>query len=215
MSEKRSLNVAIIGAGMSGLCMAVKLQDAGIDTYTIFEKADEVGGTWRDNTYPGLSCDVPSRFYSYSFRPNPDWSSFMSPGVEIHDYFRQVANERGIRPHIRFGTEVTSAKYENGQWRVTTPAGEEAYDVLITATGVLRVPRYPDIPGLETFAGPSFHSSRWDHAVSLPDKRIGLIGTGSTGVQITAELGGKVRELKIFQRTPQWVFPRRTCATGA
>ncbi len=207
MSQKRSLNVAIVGAGMSGLCMAAKLQDAGIDTFTIFEKADEVGGTWRDNTYPGLSCDVPSRYYSYSFRPNPDWSRFMSPGPEVHAYFRQFADERGIRRHIRFGAEVTSAKYENGQWRVTTPAGEDAYDVLITATGVLRVPRYPDIPGLETFAGPSFHSARWDHSVSLPDKRIGLIGTGSTGVQITAELGGNVRQLKIFQRTPQWVLP--------
>ena len=207
MSQKRSLKVAIVGAGMSGLCMAAKLQDAGIDAFTIYEQADEVGGTWRDNTYPGLSCDVPSRFYSYSFRPNPDWSKFMSPGPEIHAYFRQVADERGIRRHIRFGTEVRSARYEDDQWLVTTASGEESFDVLVTATGVLRVPRYPDIPGLETFAGPKFHSSRWDHSVSLPDKRIGLIGTGSTGVQITAELGGKVRELKIFQRTPQWVFP--------
>ena len=207
MSEKRSLNVAIIGAGMSGLCMAVKLQDAGIDTYTVFEKADEVGGTWRDNTYPGLTCDVPSRFYTYSFRPNPDWSRLMSPGPEIHSYLRQVATERGIRPHIRFGTDVTSARYRDGQWWVGTAAGEEMFDVLITATGFLRVPRYPDIPGLDSFAGPMFHSSRWDHTITLPDKRIGLIGTGSTGVQITAELGGKVKGIKVFQRTPQWVFP--------
>src|SRR6476661_4166283 len=207
VSEKRSLKVAIIGAGMSGLCIAAKLQDAGIETFTIFEKADEVGGTWRDNTYPGLSCDVPSRFYTYSFRPNPAWSRLMSPGPEIHSYFRQVATERGIRPHIRFGTDVTSARYREGQWWVGTADGEEAFDVLITATGFLRVPRYPDIPGLDSFAGPMFHSSRWDHSVTLPDKRIGLIGTGSTGVQITAELGGKVNGLKIFQRTPQWVFP--------
>jgi cation diffusion facilitator CzcD-associated flavoprotein CzcO len=207
VAQKRSLNVAIIGAGMSGLCMAAKLQDAGIDTYTIFEQADEVGGTWRDNTYPGLTCDVPSRFYSYSFRPNPGWSHLFPPGPEIHAYFRQVATERGIRPHIRFGTDVTSARYEEGMWLVGTADGEEAFDVLITATGVLRVPRYPDIPGLDTFAGPSFHSARWDHSVSLPDKRIGLIGTGSTGVQITSDLGGNVRELKVFQRTPQWVFP--------
>ncbi len=207
MTAKRALKVAIIGAGMSGLCMAAKLQDAGIDSFTIFEKADDVGGTWRDNTYPGLTCDVPSRYYSYSFRPNPDWSRLLPPGPEIQTYFRQVAEERGIRPHIRFGATVTSARYDDGKWRLTTADGEETFDVLITATGVLRVPRYPEIPGRDTFAGPAFHSSRWDHSVSLPDKRIGLIGTGSTGVQIVAELGGKVRQLKVFQRTAQWVCP--------
>jgi cation diffusion facilitator CzcD-associated flavoprotein CzcO len=192
---------------MSGICMAVKLQDVGIDTFTIFEKADDVGGTWRDNTYPGLTCDVPSRYYSYSFRPNPKWSHLLPPGPEILAYFHQVADERGIRPHIRFGVDVTRARYDGGMWRLTTSDGEETCDVLVTATGVLRVPRYPEIPGMETFAGPAFHSSRWDHAISLPDKRIGLIGTGSTGVQITTELGGKVRQLKIFQRTAQWIFP--------
>lgn len=207
IAPKNTVRVAVIGAGMSGLCMAAKLQDAGIDTFTVFEKADEVGGTWRDNSYPGLSCDVPSRYYSYSFRPNPDWSRFMSSGPEIWSYFKQVASERGIRRHIRFGTDVASAHYRDGRWWVGTTNGEEPFDVLITATGVLRLPRYPDIPGLDTFAGPAFHSSRWDHSVSLPDKRIGLIGTGSTGVQITAALGGKVRELKVFQRTPQWVAP--------
>ena len=207
MTPKRALKVAIIGAGMSGLCMAIKLQDAGIDSFTIFEKADDVGGTWRDNTYPGLTCDVPSRYYSYSFRPNPDWSHVLPPGPEIQAYFRQVAEERGIRPHIRFGCDVISARYHDGQWQLTTADGEETFDVLITATGLLRVLRYPEIPGLETFAGPAVHSARWDHSISLPDKRIGLIGTGSTGVQLTAELGGKVRQLKVFQRTAQWICP--------
>ena len=207
MTPKRALKVAIIGAGMSGLCMAIKLQDAGIDSFTIFEKADDAGGTWRDNTYPGLTCDVPSRYYSYSFRPNPDWSHVLPPGPEIQAYFRQVAEERGIRPHIRFGCDVISARYHDGQWQLTTADGEETFDVLITATGLLRVLRYPEIPGLETFAGPAFHSARWDHSISLPDKRIGLIGTGSTGVQLTAELGGKVRQLKVFQRTAQWICP--------
>ncbi|HEY2503257.1 MAG TPA: NAD(P)/FAD-dependent oxidoreductase [Mycobacterium sp.] len=207
MAQNRALKVAIIGAGMSGLCMAAKLQDTGIDSFTIFEKADEVGGTWRDNTYPGLSCDVPSRYYTYSFRPNSKWSHLLSPGGEIQAYFRQVADERAIRPHIRFGANVTRAEYDDGRWRLTTADGEETFDVLVTATGVLRVPRYPEIPGRETFAGAAFHSSHWDHSVSLPDKRIGLIGTGSTGVQITAELGGKVRQLKVFQRTAQWIFP--------
>jgi cation diffusion facilitator CzcD-associated flavoprotein CzcO len=118
-----------------------------------------------------------------------------------------VADERNILPHIRFDTEVKSAHYRDGQWLLTTAAGDEQFDVLVTATGFLRVPRYPDIRGRHTFAGPSFHSSRWDHSVSLPDKRIGVIGTGSTGVQITAELGGNVRELKVFQRTAQWIAP--------
>ncbi|MDT5082196.1 MAG: hypothetical protein QOJ80_6833 [Mycobacterium sp.] len=200
-------SVAIIGAGMSGLCMAAKLQDAGMDAFTIFEKADEVGGTWRDNTYPGLTCDVPSRYYSYSFRPNPDWSHLFPPGPEIQEYFRGVATERGVRAHIRFGTDVTAAVYRDGRWWLTAGDGEEPFDVLVTATGVLRVPSYPDIAGLDAFAGPTFHSSRWDHSVSLPDKRIGVIGTGSTGVQITAALGGNVKQLKVFQRTAQWVLP--------
>ena len=207
MKAKRELQVAIIGAGMSGICVAVKLQDAGIDSFTIFEKADDVGGTWRDNTYPGLTCDVPSRYYSYSFRPNPNWSHWLPPGQEIQAYFQQVADERGIRSHIRFGTDVTKAEYNDGKWRLTTADGEETFDVLVTATGVLRVPRYPDIAGRNTFSGPAFHSSHSDHSVTLPDKRIGLIGTGSTGVQITAELGGKVRALKVFQRSAQWVYP--------
>ena len=207
MTQKRSPKVAIIGAGMSGLCMAVKLQDAGIDSYTIFEKADDVGGTWRDNTYPGLTCDVPSRYYSYSFRPNPNWTHLLPPGPEIQAYFQQVADERAIRPHIRFGADVSRAEYDDGKWRLTTDAGEETFDVLVTATGVLRIPRYPEIAGRETFAGPAFHSSRWDHSVALPDKRIGVLGSGSTGVQIVAELGGNVRELKLFQRTAQWVCP--------
>jgi cation diffusion facilitator CzcD-associated flavoprotein CzcO len=207
MNQKRAVQIAIIGAGMSGLCMAIKLQQAGIDSFTVFEQADEVGGTWRDNTYPGLTCDVPSRYYTYTFRPNSTWSRIFPAGREIQAYFRRVADERGIRSHIRFGTDVTAARFDDGRWWLTTAAGEEPFDVLITATGVLRLPRYPDIPGRETFAGPAFHSARWDHSVSLSDKRIGLIGTGSTGVQITAELGGKVRGLTVFQRTPQWIFP--------
>lgn len=207
MSNHETPSIAIVGAGMSGICMAAKLLHAGIETFTIFESADEVGGTWRDNTYPGLTCDVPSRFYSFSFRPNPDWSRFMPPGPEIQAYFRQVVDELGIRKHIEFGTSVTAARYSDGRWCVTTPMGERSFDVLITATGVLRIPRLPHIPGLDTFDGPSFHSSRWDHSVTLLDKRIALIGTGSTGVQITAELGGRVKALKVFQRTPQWVAP--------
>ena len=186
----------------------IKLQDAGIDSFTIFEQASEVGGTWRDNTYPGLHCDVPVPLLQLLVPGRtPNGRNSKPPGPEIQQYFRQVADERNLRPHIRFDTEVTSANYRDGQWWLTTAAGEEPFDVLVTATGFLRVPRYPDIPGRDTFAGPSFHSARWDHSVSLPDKRIGLIGTGSTGVQITSELGGNVRQLKVFQRTAQWIAP--------
>jgi cation diffusion facilitator CzcD-associated flavoprotein CzcO len=192
---------------MSGICMAIKLQDAGIDSFVVFEQASEIGGTWRDNTYPGLYCDVPSRYYSYSFEPNPDWSRLMPPSNEIQDYFRKVTDAHGLRSYIRFGTAVESARYDDGQWWITTAAGKESFDVLVLATGVLRVLRYPSIPGMESFAGPTFHSARWDHSVALPDKRIGLIGTGSTGVQIVSALGGKVKELTVFQRSPQWVMP--------
>src|SRR5579875_1296628 len=207
MDSAHDVRVAIVGAGMSGLCMAVKLQDSGFDSFTIFEQASDVGGTWRDNTYPGLHCDVPSRYYSYSFRPNSEWSKFQAPGPEIHRYLRLIADEQNLVHRIRFNTEVTSAEYHDGEWWVSTAAGAEPFDVLITATGVLRVPQYPDIPGRQSFIGPAFHSARWDHSVSLTDKRIGLIGTGSTGVQITKELGGNVRQLKVFQRTPQWICP--------
>jgi cation diffusion facilitator CzcD-associated flavoprotein CzcO len=199
--------VAIIGAGMSGICMAITLQDAGIDSFVIFEQASEIGGTWRDNTYPGLYCDVPSRYYSYSFEPNANWSRVMPPRDEIQNYFLTVTDRHRLRPHIRFSTEVRSARYEGGRWWISTTTGDEPFDVLVLATGVLRVPRYPAIAGLDTFTGPGFHSARWDHSVSLSDKRVGLIGTGSTGVQIVSALGGNVKQLSIFQRSPQWVMP--------
>jgi len=200
--------VAIIGAGMSGLCMAAKLQNAGIESFTVYEEAHEVGGTWRDNAYPGLSCDVPSQFYSYSFHPNPSWSQTFASGPDILRYFRRVVDERGLRRHIRFNSRVQSARYEDGRWRLTTGDGDhEIVDVVVTATGFLRIPRYPDFPGLTSFAGKVFHSARWDHSVPLADKRIGVIGNGSSGVQIVTELGGNVAQLTLFQRTPQWIFP--------
>jgi cation diffusion facilitator CzcD-associated flavoprotein CzcO len=200
--------VAIVGAGMSGLCVGESLKQAGIDEFTIYEKADEVGGTWRENRYPGLTCDVPSRFYSYSFAPNPDWSSAFSPGPEIQGYFVRTSRERGLRPHIRFGAEVADARWENGHWTLRTAGGESAEaDVLVTATGVLHHPKEPAIPGRETFAGPAFHSARWPAQLDLRRKRVAVVGTGSTGVQITVAAAGVAERLFVFQRTPQWIAP--------
>jgi len=203
-----SPRVAIIGAGMSGICMGAKLRHAGIEDFTIYEKAGEVGGTWRENTYPGLSCDVPARFYSYSFLPNPDWTRYFAPGPEIKRYFSGAADELGVRDHIRFGAEVLSGEWKDGRWRLRMGDGtDDVVDVLVSAAGVLHHPKLPEIEGLEKFAGASFHSSRWDHSVPLEGKRVAVIGTGSTGVQIVTAVAGVPERLKVFQRTAQWVYP--------
>lgn len=205
---RRSPSIVIVGAGMSGLCMAAMLRHAGITDITIIEKADEVGGTWRDNTYPGLSCDIPSRFYQFTFAPKPDWSKFFSPGAEIDRYFRHIATDLDIRRHIRFGTTVSEARFEDGRWCVRTDRGDEiVVDFLVAATGILREPRYPDIAGLEDFHGPVMHSARWDHSFDPAGKRVAVIGTGSTGVQIVCGLEPVTDELKLFQRSAQWVVP--------
>ena len=200
--------MAIVGAGMSGICMGVKLQQAGIDDFTIFEKSNELGGTWRDNRYPGLICDVPSRFYQFTFALNPGWTHRFSPGAEIWHYFNRVADEHNLRERIRFNTSVVSADYEDGRWRYVTSDGEEhEADFLISATGVLHHPRYPQIDGLDSFAGAKFHSARWDHDVELEGRRVGVLGTGSTGVQIVTALAGTAKPLTMFQRTAQWILP--------
>ncbi|MBS9534817.1 NAD(P)/FAD-dependent oxidoreductase [Mycobacterium sp. M1] len=205
---KRLPSVGIVGAGMSGLCQAIMLRQAGIDDVTIYEKAQEVGGTWRDNTYPGLSCDVPSRFYQFTFAVNPDWTKLFSPGGEIFDYFRWATDAHGVREVIRFGVEVTDVVFDGRQWRLTTGAGETvAHDFLICAAGVLREPRTPDIAGLADFAGPVMHSARFDHRVDLTGKRVAVIGTGSTGVQLVCGLVDSVSRLELFQRSAQWVLP--------
>ncbi|HEY1358398.1 MAG TPA: NAD(P)/FAD-dependent oxidoreductase [Thermoleophilaceae bacterium] len=205
----RTPTVAIVGAGMSGLCMGIKLKRAGIDSFTIYEKAESVGGTWRDNTYPGLSCDVPSRFYQYSFELNPDWSQVFAPGPEIWGYFERAADKYGLRPHLKTGTEVTGARYDGGRWTIETKGTGPflSADFVVSACGVLHHPRLPEIEGMDSFAGASFHSARWDHDVKLAGKRIAVIGTGSTGVQIVTDLAGIAGRLAHFQRTPQWILP--------
>jgi cation diffusion facilitator CzcD-associated flavoprotein CzcO/acetyl esterase/lipase len=198
--------VLVIGAGMSGLCMGAKLKAAGIDSFAILEKGSDLGGTWRDNTYPGLSCDVPSRFYSYSFLPNPDWSTSFAGGAEIQRYFKAAADELEVGPHIELETEVAEARWDGGRWEVRTTDGVVRHaDVVVTATGVLHHPRYPEIPGMDTYAGAMFHSARWDHTVPLEGRRVAVVGTGSTGVQIVSALAGKVEQLYVVQRSAQWV----------
>jgi cation diffusion facilitator CzcD-associated flavoprotein CzcO len=204
----RDLRYAVIGAGMAGILSAVKLQDAGIDDFTVYEKADRVGGTWRENTYPGLSCDVPSHLYCYSFALNPTWSHVLSPGPEILAYFEGVAERYGVAARTRFADEVVSCAYEDGRWRLTTASGhEDVVDVVIAATGVLHHPRYPDIDGLDTFGGAAFHSARWDHSVPIAGARVGVVGTGSTAVQIVTAVTEEAGHVSMFQRTAQWIMP--------
>ena len=205
---RRDPAVAIVGAGMSGLCVAIALLRSGITDVTIYEKADEVGGTWRENTYPGLTCDVPSRVYQYTFATKPNWSHFFSPGGEIQSYFRGIADQFGLRDRIRFGTEVVSARFDGGRWVLRTDAGAESQvDFLISATGVLHHPRLPSIAGLDDFGGNVFHSARWDHSVDLGGRRIAVIGNGSTGIQLVCGLAGVAGRVLTFQRTAQWVVP--------
>jgi len=202
----REPRIGIIGAGMSGICLGALLLRAGIEDVVLFEKNDDLGGTWRDNSYPGIACDVPSRFYQFTFAPNPDWTHRYSPGAEIHAYFERVAVQTGVAPRIRFGTTVTETRWTGEAWTVTTDDGASAeFDFVVSATGILHHPRYPEIEGLDDFAGPAFHSARWDHGVDPTDQRVGLIGTGSTGVQILTALAGNVEQLVLFQRTPHWV----------
>lgn len=205
---QKDLRVAIVGAGMSGILTAIKLKERGVSNFTIYEKAERLGGTWRDNTYPGLSCDIPSHVYSYSFELNPDWSRWFSPGAEIQAYFEGVARKYDVESHIRYNSEIKRAAYEGGKWHLEIADGaKETADIVIAATGVLHRPVYPDIEGLGSFAGPSFHTARWDHSVDIKGKRVGIIGTGSTAIQIVPAIVDKVGHVSLFQRTPQWILP--------
>jgi cation diffusion facilitator CzcD-associated flavoprotein CzcO len=203
----RGPRVVVIGAGMAGLLSAIKLREAGYNNIAIYEKADRIGGTWRENTYPGLTCDVPSHAYTYSFAPNPDWSRHLPPGREIYEYFAKIVETYGLEPHLSFNQEVIDCRFEEGRWQLTMKSGHKDFaDFVIAATGVLHHPSYPDIRGLDKFEGAMFHSARWDHSVPLDGQRIGIIGNGSTGVQIVSALAGRAGKLKHFQRTVQWIM---------
>lgn len=207
-SAPKSLRIVVIGAGMAGILAATRLLEAGKHEFVVYEKADRVGGTWRENTYPGLTCDVPAHAYTYSFAPNPEWSSYLSPGAEIQRYFESVAEKYALDKFMQFGQEVTRCEWKNGRWELETAKGlKDTADVVIAATGVLHHPSTPDIPGLDTFAGACFHSAQWDHSVALDGKRVGIIGSGSTGVQIVSALAGRASKVIHIQRTPQWIMP--------
>lgn len=200
-------SVIIIGAGMTGIGLAIKLRKAGITQITLLEKAASVGGTWRENRYPGVACDVPSHAYTYSFETNPDWSNFFASGQEIHQYFKQVFDKYKLEDITHFNQTVTSCVYQNGKWLVTT-SSESTYvaDFLFSATGILHKPVYPDIPGLDKFSGTAMHSARWDETCDIENKRIGVIGTGSSATQLIPELiNSKGTDVTVFQRTAQWL----------
>ena len=206
--EGRIPRIAIIGAGISGIGAVIALRNAGYTDLTVYEKGESVGGTWRDNHYPGLSCDVPSYWYSYSFEPNPDWSHRFSYGPEILKYVEHVVEKYDVMSVINLNSPVTEVKYLGPKWRLKVEGhGEQIFDFVVSATGILHHVAYPEIPGLEEFEGPMFHSARWDDSVSLEGKRVGIIGTGATSVQIVGEVTSKVGFMSVFQRTPHWITP--------
>jgi cation diffusion facilitator CzcD-associated flavoprotein CzcO len=204
------VDVAVIGAGFGGLAMAKRLLDEGMEDFVLLEKADDVGGTWRDNTYPGAACDVPSHVYSLSFAPNPDWSAVFSRQDEIFGYLRRVSEEHGIAPHIRFGCEVSDAAWqqEDQRWRIETSQGTMTARVLVAAAGPFAAPSVPELPGLENFQGASFHSADWDHDFDLEGKRVAVVGTGASAIQFVPEIQPRVAKLHLFQRTAPWITRR-------
>ena len=204
------VRVLVVGAGFAGLGTAIKLDEIGIGDFLVVDKGHTVGGTWRDNTYPGAACDVPSQLYSFSFAPNPDWSRSFSPQPEIQDYLERTARESGVLDRFRFGVTVQDAAWDETEshWAVSTDHGEVTADILVTGSGGLSEPRLPDIEGIDSFEGEIFHSARWNHDYDLTGKRVAVIGTGASAIQIVPEVGKQVAHLDVYQRTAPWVMPR-------
>ncbi|HEU5471456.1 MAG TPA: NAD(P)/FAD-dependent oxidoreductase [Actinophytocola sp.] len=211
MGERFETGVVVIGTGFSGLGMAIQLRRDGREDFVVLEKADDVGGTWRDNTYPGCACDVQSHLYSFSFEQNPNWTRSFSPQPEIWDYLRRVTDAYDLRRSIRFGTEVTGARWDadEARWHVATATGAEyVARFLVAGTGALHIPNIPDLPGLDTFTGAAFHSANWDHGYDLRGKRVAVVGTGASAIQFVPRIAPDVAELHLFQRTPPWIMPK-------
>ena len=203
--------IAILGAGLSGICLGIQLKQAGVDSFTIFEKSDGVGGTWRDNQYPGAACDVPSMFYSFSFEVKTDWTRIYAQQPEILEYVEHCAEKYGLGPHLRLETEVESACFDESThtWKLRTAAGEEhCAQILASGVGQLNRPFVPEIPGLETFEGVSFHSARWKRDHDLTGQRVAVIGNGASAVQIIPEIAAPAAQLDVYQRTPNWLIRR-------
>jgi cation diffusion facilitator CzcD-associated flavoprotein CzcO len=209
--DQETLDVAIIGAGFSGLCMAIALKKAGRTNFRVFEKACDVGGTWFLNRYPGCACDVPSHLYSFSFDQNPHWSRAYSPAGEIWRYQKATAEKHGIAPFIRCNAEVARAEYQDTTqlWRLTLKSGETVMArAVVAGAGILHVPFTPDIKGARTFAGKTMHTAEWDASYDLTGKRVAVIGTGASAIQLVPAIAEKVAHLDLYQRTPGWVVPR-------
>ncbi|MGY1773260.1 flavin-containing monooxygenase [Blastococcus sp. SYSU D00813] len=206
----RHTRVAVVGSGFSGIGTAVALRRAGIDDFVVLERAGTLGGTWRDNTYPGAACDVPSHLYSFSFAPKRDWSHVYSRQPEIREYLEQVAAEHGVLPHLHLSTDVVAGRWDDEAlvWRLETSRGDLTADVLVSGAGGLVEPHLPEVPGIDSFAGPWFHSARWDHSVDLFGKRVAVVGTGASAAQFVPELQRTAARVVVFQRTPPWVVPR-------
>jgi cation diffusion facilitator CzcD-associated flavoprotein CzcO len=210
-NPSKNLRVAVIGSGFAGLCMGIRLKQAGLHDFTIFEQAATVGGTWRDNDYPGVACDVQSHVYSFSFEKNPRWSRMFAAQKEIRAYLEHCTDKYALRPHIRFNCGVEAARFNDatGTWTLTLQGGERAeFDIVTTATGGLSRPSYPDIPGLHSFEGALFHSARWNHQFDLNGKTAGVIGTGASAIQFVPQIQPRVGKLHLFQRTPPWILPK-------
>jgi cation diffusion facilitator CzcD-associated flavoprotein CzcO len=211
------VRVLVIGAGFGGLGLAIKLEEQGHHDFLVIERGSDVGGTWRDNTYPGAACDVPSQLYSFSFALNPDWSRSFSPQPEIQEYLRRVAEDSTVLDRFRFDTTVEDAAWDDTaqMWRVRTSAGTTSADVLVSAAGALSDPKMPDLEGIETFQGEVFHTACWNHDYDLTGRRVAVIGTGASAIQVVPEIAGRVARLDVYQRTAPWVMPRRDRAYSA